>query len=74
MPKNKLNEMYGLGTGKKERKDWDGIQCFTIIVRGWWYRFIVFTDQERIRSGVGSGLYQGQGMVKMQEMKIKKLF
>ena len=38
--------------------------------------FIVvpFTDLERIRSGVGSDLYQDQGMVKMQEMKIKKLF
>lgn len=32
---------------------------------------VPFTDLERIRSGVGSGLGQGQGM---QEMKIRKLF
>ena len=32
---------------------------------------VPFIDLERIRSGVGSGLGQGQGM---QEMKIRKLF
>lgn len=35
---------------------------------------VPFTDLKRVRSGAGSGLGRGQEMVKMQGMKIRKLF
>lgn len=35
---------------------------------------VPFTDLERVRSGAGSGLGWGQGIVKMQGMKIRKFF
>lgn len=54
MPKNKLNEMcmdWVQGEGKKGPGD--GIQCFTIIVRGWWYRLSLFPLQTWRGSDLG---------------------